>query len=122
MDWLLRFSIRVSSRLAKAPVSCCWTASRVKPGIWLIAANWAHTVSRSSAVGVTVSLSVVVLSEDAACMSARPVMPMVSCPAGAFAACAAAIYSTMSGVVTASSSAVRSSSVRSVRSFSTPSS
>jgi len=78
--------------------------------------------ARSSAVGVTVSLSVVVLSEDAACMSARPVMPMVSCPAGAFAACAAAIYSTMSGVVTASSSAVRSSSVRSVRSFSTPSS
>ena len=118
------FSTTVSSSWPMAPVSCCWMASRLKPGIWLIAANWPHTVSRSSAVGATVSVSVsvsdAVLSAD--CISARPVIAIPVCPAGALAACAAAIYSTMSGVVMLSSRAVRSSAVRSERSCKTPSS
>ena len=85
-----------------------------------MAENWPHTVSRSSAVGATVSVSVSVLrSAPEACRSARPVMPMPVCPAGVLAAWTAARYSTMSGVVTASSSAVRSSAVRSVRRRST---
>ena len=118
-DWLFRFSSRVLSSWFMALSSCFCSILRSKPGIWLMAANWLHTVSRSAAVGVMVSVSVSAAAEG---ISARPVMPMLFCPAGVLAACAAAIYSTMSGVVTASSSAVRSSSVRSERSCNTPSS
>ena len=113
------FSSMVLSSWLMALFSCFCSALRSKPGIWLMAANWPQTVSRSAAVGAMVLVSVSVETEG---ISARPVMPIQPCPAGALAACAAAIYSTMSGVVTASSSAVRSSLVRSVRSCKTPSS
>ena len=40
-----------------APSSCFCSILRSKPGIWLMAANWLQTVSRSAAVGVAVSVS-----------------------------------------------------------------
>ena len=129
--WLAMLERVVSSICAIALASCCWIISREKPGICAMAANWAHTASRSAAVGAMVSAAVSSVFSEEAALSAAPLeaagysergaMPCAGIPVP-LAACEAAIYSTMSGMVTISSREARSSAVRSSRSFRTPSS
>ena len=98
-----------------------------------MAANWAHTASRSSVVGATVSVSSVLSAvAEAALLAASSPDEAAGYSESGVRLCAGipvplavwetVIYSTMSGTVTVSSRTARSSAVRSLRSFKTPSS